>query len=347
MLRDLRHSPPPYSDCPSRGILAFALLAFIGRRPSLGRGFRHQHLRLSPRTGRMKSESRGSRAEGAAERAACPLLLNPQWPQGLSPHSEDPVLNFQLKSGTPEAAAAPTRPPLPTQSPQAPRPSGALPQWVPGHPTSRAARLRLARRPSSPASGQDAPQGVRLLSSPNFGFPSDTTPSLERAPAYASLHPRSLQPNRGKMKCPARGAPPDFEKPLHSLRERLHPPPATSGQMIFTWAAPRWRGLGAGAGGKEAAALSCRDAAARLLRRGADSPAARLSSGSGLLRLCLAEDRTRLPSHTLTHTHAHTASSTLTPRARTRRSEPLATLRQGLKRPDRGRGSFLSKLSPS
>lgn len=192
----------------------------------------------------MKSESRGRRAEGAAERAACPLLLNPQWPRGLSPHSEDPVLNFQLKSGTPEAAAAPTRPRLPAQSPQAPRPSGALPQWVPGHRTSRAARLQLAGQPSSPASGQDAPQGVQLLSSPNFGFSSDMTPSLERAPATASLHPRSLQPSRGKMKCPARGAPPDFEKPLHSLRERLHPPPATSGQMIFTLGRAQVEGLG-------------------------------------------------------------------------------------------------------
>lgn len=46
LLRDLRHSPPPYSDCTSRGILALALLAFVGRRPSFGRGFRHQHLRL-------------------------------------------------------------------------------------------------------------------------------------------------------------------------------------------------------------------------------------------------------------------------------------------------------------
>lgn len=126
LLWDLWRSPPPYSDCTGRGILAFALLAFIGRHPSFPRGFRHQHPRLSQRRGRMKSESRGRRAEGAAKRAACLLLLNPQWPRGLSPRSEDPVLNFQLKSGPPEGAAAPTRPPLPAQSPLAPPPRRAL-----------------------------------------------------------------------------------------------------------------------------------------------------------------------------------------------------------------------------
>lgn len=64
-------------------------------------------------------------------------------------------------------------------------------------------------------------------------------------------------------------------------------------------------------------------------RRG---PAARTGRESGLLRLCLTE----------VHTHTyHTVASTPTPQARMRRSEPLSTSRQGLKRPDGGSGSRL------
>lgn len=172
-------------------------------------------------------------------------------------------------SSTFSSSRVPRRPPQPRRAlPCRPRAlwrrgpvAPSRPQRVPGHPTSRAARLQLARRRSSPASEQDAPQGVRLLSSPNFGFPSDTTPSLPRAPPVsASLHPRSSQPSSGKMKCPARGAPPDFEKPLHSPRERLDPPPATSCQMIFTLGRAQVEGpgnWGGSKGGSSAELLGC------------------------------------------------------------------------------------------
>lgn len=198
-----------------------------------------------------QNEKRKPRQAGRGGGLTCRVSAAPESavPRGLSPPSEDPVCNFQLKSATrrpPQPRRAlPCRPrALWLRGPVAPSRSGSA------APTSRSARLQPARGPSSPASEQDAPQGVRLLSSPNFDFPSDTTPSLERAPASASLHPRSLQPSRGKMKCPARGAPPGLEKPFHSPRVRLDPPPATSGQMIFTLGRARVEGPGSWGGRK-------------------------------------------------------------------------------------------------
>ena len=142
LLRDFWRSPPPHSDCTSRGILAFALLAFTGRPPWLPRGFRHQHPGLSLRRDRMKSESRGGQAEGAAERAACLLLLNPQWPRGLSPHSE-------AASSTFSSSPVPRRPPQPR------RPFRCRPRalWLrgPGAPSAAGPRPPHLPRSAPPA----------------------------------------------------------------------------------------------------------------------------------------------------------------------------------------------------
>lgn len=100
-----------------------------------------------------------------------------------------------------------------------------------------------------------------MLSDPNFGFPSYTTPSLGCGFASTSLYPRSSQPSRGKMKCPANGVPLDFGNLPHSPRERLDSPTRTLRPDDFH---PGSRlgggrgGLAARAGGGEGpAALSC------------------------------------------------------------------------------------------
>ena len=137
-----------------------------------------------------------------------------------------PVLNFQHNSGAADTAAAPTslRRPAQTRPPSAPfspatLPSGSLRQRVPGHPTSGAARLQPARAGLAPWPRSKMRPGAFGCSAAPTSASQVTRrpPSSARLPlpASTSLHARSLQPRRGKMKCPARGAPLGFEKPLH------------------------------------------------------------------------------------------------------------------------------------
>lgn len=240
----------PYSDCPSRQILAFLLLAFIGRRPSLPRGFRHQHPRLSRRRGRMKSESLGRRAEGAGERAACLLLPSPQCREGCH-HT------VRTRSATFSSSRLPRRPPQPRRAlPCRPR---AL--WLRGPVAPSLSGSASTPPPAQRASSWPAGIALRPRSKTNpreYGCSAALTstsqvtrrpPSSARQPSPASTR-GPYSPSRGKMKCPARGAPPDFEKPFHSPRVRLDPPPATSGQMIFTLGRAQVEGPGSWGGRK-------------------------------------------------------------------------------------------------
>ncbi|XP_011911687.1 PREDICTED: atherin-like [Cercocebus atys] len=331
-LGDPWRSAPPSRNCATRRSPASSLSLSCGRRPSLPGGFRLQHLRLFWRKGRQperaqaaasllqkESESRGGRAEGAAERAAWPLFPNPQRRRQGGHRALRTPAQLPAPLGCPKPAAAPRA--LSSPPPRSPRRArGALPQHWPGHRTSRAALPRPAR--SSPAPRRTRQREFGGSAAPSVGFSGDMTASLERRPAAAKPPPPVLTAQPPEDATPGEGRSQDFEKQPHSPREHLDPPPAPFGQMILILGCRvGGGGLGAGAGGEKPAARSCRVAAARRWRRGVAVPAALPGWGNGLLRLCLPEDRIR---SSLQTTHTHTAASA--PHATSRNAEVRATV---------------------
>lgn len=252
------------------GSWRFPLAAFTGRRPRFPRGFLHPHPGVP-----------GSEAERKAKAAARGPSGRPDTPRGCCSRIRSGREGCYHTVSTQSSTLSATRVPRRCRSPDArapacpdpnPRP-GTVTQWRPpaagpGPPhLPRSAPPAGPRGPSSRASEQDAPTGVGQLGGPNFGFPSDTTPSLERAPASASLHqppPEVLtaQPRENEMPCEGRS--PGFWEtasfawgaPRSSTRnlwpDDFHPgtrPDGVGGEGVGSWSGRR--------GGSSAELLGC------------------------------------------------------------------------------------------
>ncbi|CAD7675017.1 unnamed protein product [Nyctereutes procyonoides] len=231
--------------------------------------------RLSPRRGGRKSESRAAgRGGGRRRRVAAAPQSAVAARAAHAQRGPRPQLSEPAGCPPPRGPAAPSR----SGPPATPPPRGAPPSRARG-PSSAPRSKRSPGEFGCSAASTSASQVTRR--------PPSGARSLRRPP------PRVLQPSRGKMKRPARGAPLDFEKTLLPPREPLDPPAAASGQMIFTLGRARVEGPGLWGGGRGGSRAESPGCSCAPLVRGLKGPAARLRGGSGLGRLCLAEHRTR------------------------------------------------------